>query len=132
MTFHMYFTYMIHHCFNFLANSGSNALYASRTRQMAKTYFRFTRILVKWLCTRAVAAICALEKPIPLNPLWIVEHLSGIAVWEGMAWKIFETMFTFAYNYCLWKMMIAQAYCVISDIVISVLAVSFCQDVANR
>lgn len=128
----IYVRYLIFMPNFFKANTELKVCHASRTRKMAKIYFRITRFVAKWICIRTVVAICVLEKSIPLNPLWILEHLSGIAVWEGIGWKIFEALVTAVYNYCLWTMITAQGYCLISDILISVLALSFCQHVAYK
>lgn len=90
--------------FIFAAKSTSYVPYASTKSKLTKKFFHMTRFIATWIGIKAVAVICAIEKSVPLNPLWIFENLSGIAECEVIAWQIFRTLDTFGYNYCLWTM----------------------------
>lgn len=98
---------------------------------MAILFFQITQFFAERITNTAVVVICFLDKPIPFNPLWIFEYLSGIAGYQGIR-IIFEKTFLFVHNLCFWKMATAQGYGVITEILIGVLSISFSQNVSIR
>lgn len=116
----------------FSANSRPTILIASLTIRLTKFFFKLTRFFASLSCYVAVIVICFPDKSLPLNPLWVFEQLSGTADCEDIVLKIFTKGFTFVYNYWFWKMVSIQGYCIILDILISVLSISYSQHVAHR
>lgn len=106
--------------------------FAKTIAKIANYFFKLTRFLCKGIVYTAVVVICFYDKSLPFNPLWIIEHLSGTEHKEGIIWIIIGKIVTFIYNYYFWTMVTIQAYCTISDILIGVLSLSFCQKVAHR
>ncbi len=114
------------------ANPKTCRVSLSTASKIAKYFFQFTQLAAIGISNSAVLLILIFDKSLPLNPLWIFEHLAGYAEYQGIGWTIFEKTFTFVNSQFLWKMCTVQGYCFVSDILISVLSISFCQRVSHR
>jgi len=77
-----------------------------------------------------MAIACTLDKP--FNIAWIWEYTLGILECPNIFLNIVRKVVAFMFNYVIWKFISIQGYWLVTDILIGVLSLLFCQDMAQR
>lgn len=93
---------------------------------------QITGFFCTWIFPYAVPICCIIEKKLPLNAAWWLSWTLNKLNWRCRFTSIIETGFTLSGNYLIWTMAAKQVYCLGADLLVGVLSLTFCQEMAYR
>ncbi len=99
---------------------------------IAKLVLQATLVFCKWIIPSGMTFACALNISLPFNTMWTLDYIVGILELQENYTTAFWKGFTLILNYIVWKLMALQGYWLVVDVLIGVLSLTYCQEMALR